>query len=156
MKILLAIDESKFSEAATKTVIEQTKPRDSEVHILHVIEVHSPQLPEMMASYPGAEHGRDSQRVLAEALLAKTAKLLRSKGLQVTTSFELGNPKSKIIDVASKWDADLIVVGSHGRNGLERFLLGSVSDTVARHAKCSVEIVRIPSRQSGGVRVPRK
>jgi nucleotide-binding universal stress UspA family protein len=143
MRILLAIDESKFSEAATKTVIAQAKPKESEVHILHVIEVRSPQLPEMMAYYPGAEHGRDAQRELAEALVAKTAKLLRAKGLQVTTGVELGIPKSTIIDVAEKWHADLIVIGSHGRTGLQRFMLGSVSDAVARHARCSVEIVRI-------------
>ena len=72
--------------------------------------------------------------------------MLRSKGLKVTTTVEQGDPKSKIIEAASKWHADLIVVGSHGRKGLEHFLLGSVSDAVARHAGCSVEIVRIPPK----------
>ena len=65
MKILLAIDESKFSEAATKVVILQAGPKGSEVRVLHVIEVYSPQLPEMRAYYPGAEHGRDAQLMLA-------------------------------------------------------------------------------------------
>jgi len=55
---------------------------------------------------------------------------------------ESGIPKVVIIDDAKKWGADLIVVGSHGRTGLDRFLLGSVSEAVARHAACSVEIVR--------------
>jgi nucleotide-binding universal stress UspA family protein len=49
-----------------------------------------------------------------------------------------------ILDTAAKWHADLIVIGSHGRKGLDRFLLGSVSEAVARHAPCSVQIVRVP------------
>jgi nucleotide-binding universal stress UspA family protein len=80
----------------------------------------------------------------AEALVTKVADELRSKGLKVTTVVEQGDPQSKIIDAAAKWHADLIVIGSHGRKGLEHFLLGSVSEAVARHAGCSVEIVRIP------------
>jgi nucleotide-binding universal stress UspA family protein len=79
----------------------------------------------------------------AEALVTKVADELRSKGLKVTTVVEQGDPKSMIIDAAAKWRADLIVIGSHGRKGLEHFLLGSVSEAVARHAGCSVEIVRI-------------
>jgi nucleotide-binding universal stress UspA family protein len=73
--------------------------------------------------------------------------MLRSKGLEVTTAVDWGDPRPKIIDDAAKWGADLIVVGSHGCKGLERFFLGSVSDAVARHAGCSVEIVRNPSRR---------
>jgi nucleotide-binding universal stress UspA family protein len=54
----------------------------------------------------------------------------------------LDGPKSIIMDEAEKWGADLIVVGSHGHRGIERFLLGSVSEGVALHAKCSVEVIR--------------
>ena len=144
MRILLAVDGSKLSEAATRTVITQARPQDTEVHILHVIDVLSNQLPEMMASYPGVEHDRDAQRKPAEALVGKTAQLVRNKCFRVTTAVELGSPKSKIIDTAAEWHADLIVLGSHGRTGLDRFLLGSLPDSVLRHAHCSVELVRIP------------
>ncbi len=48
----------------------------------------------------------------------------------------------KILDVANEWHADMIILGSHGRSGLGRFLLGSVSDGVVRHAHCSVEVIR--------------
>jgi nucleotide-binding universal stress UspA family protein len=48
-----------------------------------------------------------------------------------------------ILDDAEKWPADLIVLGSHGLKGLNRFLLGSVSDAVSRHAACSVQVVRV-------------
>ena len=55
----------------------------------------------------------------------------------------LGYARTTVVDVANQWHAGLIVVGSRGRTGLERVLLGSVSDYVARHASCSVEIVRL-------------
>jgi nucleotide-binding universal stress UspA family protein len=151
MRIFLAIDGSKFSEAATRNVIARARPGDDEVRVVFVIEVFSPQLPEAMIYYPGVEHGRDAQRLPAEALVAKTAELLRSKGVQVTTAVELGIPKSKIIDDAQEWNADLIVIGSHGRTGLDRFLMGSVADAVARHAHCSVEVVRVPQTPRDGL-----
>jgi len=53
-----------------------------------------------------------------------------------------GPPRTVILDEAESWDADLIVVGSHGYRAWERFLLGSVSQAVVSHAKCSVEVVR--------------
>lgn len=56
-----------------------------------------------------------------------------------------GDPKSQILDVAKEWKADMIVVGSHGRTGLNRFLMGSVSQGVVNHAHCSVEVVRAAS-----------
>jgi len=153
MRILLAVDGSKLSEAATRTVITQARPQDTEVHVLHVIDVLSTQLPEMMAAYPGVEHDRDAQRKPAEALVAKTAEMLRAKGLRVTTAVELGCPKSKIIDTAAESHVDLIVLGSHGRTGLDRFLMGSLPDSVLRHADCSVELVRLPRSAKGSKRI---
>jgi nucleotide-binding universal stress UspA family protein len=116
------------------------------VHVVHFIDVLTNQVPEMIAYYPGIEHARDAQRKPAEAMVAKTAELLRSKGLRVTTAVEMGSPKSKILDTAAEWHADLIVLGSHGRTTLDRFLMGSLPDSILRHATCSVELVRIPGR----------
>ena len=144
MRILLAIDDSKFSEAAAETVIEQARPHGTEVRILHVLE--SPPLlvaRELGGFEPALESALEFQKQQAEAVVAKAAELLRAQGLKVTAAVEMGDPKSKILDVAEEWQADLIVLGSHGRTGLNRFLMGSVSDAVARHACCSVEIVRI-------------
>jgi nucleotide-binding universal stress UspA family protein len=55
-----------------------------------------------------------------------------------------GSPRIVILEEAEEWGADLIVVGSHGYRAWERFLLGSVSQSVVSHAKCSVEVVRCP------------
>jgi nucleotide-binding universal stress UspA family protein len=53
-----------------------------------------------------------------------------------------GDPRSVILEEAKEWDADLIVVGSHGYTGIKRLLLGSVAQSVVSHAPCSVEVVR--------------
>ena len=68
--------------------------------------------------------------------------LLSEGGINVTSEIVSGNPKETIVDQAKAWDADLVVVGSHGRRGLKRWLLGSVSEAVATHAHCSVEVIR--------------
>ena len=144
MRILLAIDDSRFSQAAIETVIEQARPQDTDVRILHVVESPPLLIAREMGGYePVLETALESQKQNAEALVLKAAELLRARGLKVAATLEVGDPKSKILDVAEEWRADLIVVGLHGRRGFERFLMGSVSDAVARHAKCSVQIVRI-------------
>jgi nucleotide-binding universal stress UspA family protein len=148
MKILLAIDDSKFSKAAVQAVIERVGSKRAEVRVLHVVEPPSLLVTREMGGYEDAlDAVWEAESKRAATLVAKTAEGLRSKGLKVTTAVEQGDPKSKIVDAASKWHANLIVLGAHGRKGLERFLMGSVSDAVARHARCSVEIVRIPPRR---------
>jgi universal stress protein A len=146
MKILLAVDDSKFSEAALQAVLAQARPQDAEVRVLHVLEPPSLLLGREMGGYdPEFEAVWKALREQAKALVEKITGKLRASGFSVTPSLEEGDPTSKIIDAAKEWNADLIVLGSHGRKGLERFLMGSVADSVARHANCSVEIVRIPS-----------
>jgi len=146
MKILLAIDDSKFSEEATKTVIAQAQPQGTEVRVLHVTDSNPLFITgEMGAQIPDVSALQKAQLMRANALVERAAKELRAAGFKVTTAVEEGDPKTKIIDQAAEWHADLIIVGSHGRKGLDRFLLGSVSEAVARHARCSVEIVRNPS-----------
>jgi nucleotide-binding universal stress UspA family protein len=145
MKILLGVDDSKFSEAALQAVIGQNRPQETEVRVLHVVQpitVSGP--PQMSARYaPELEDQvKESQEFVDRAV-----QTLRTAGFKAQSAVEKGDIREKIIDAASEWHADLIVVGSHGRGGLRRFLLGSVAEFVARHARSSVEIVRIPARQ---------
>jgi nucleotide-binding universal stress UspA family protein len=147
MRILLAIDDSEPSEAAVKAVL--ARGAGTEVRVVHVVEPVQTLIPSLVA---GAELGlwrvaelealRDTTLREAKDLVARAAATLRAAGMVVTTSVEEGDPRSRIIDLAAGWPADIVVVGSHGRKGLNRFLLGSVSETVARHAPCSVEITR--------------
>jgi nucleotide-binding universal stress UspA family protein len=72
-------------------------------------------------------------------------KAAENTGLKITGEVIKGNPRSAILDEAESWGADFIILGSHGYTGLKRLLLGSVSQAVASHAKCSVEIIRHPA-----------
>ena len=146
MKVLLAIDDSKFSQAATQAVIDRFSSKDAEVRVLHVLTPFKPLTGEMGAQIVDTSALEQAELTQAKALVDGTAQRLRAARLNVTTAAEEGHPKRKIIDHAAEWHADLIVLGSHGRRGIDRFLLGSVSEAVARHAPCSVEIVRVPAQ----------
>jgi nucleotide-binding universal stress UspA family protein len=146
MKVLLAVDGSKFSEAAIQAVIAQAQADKTEVRVIHVVEPPTLLVAREMGGFdPALEQVWDVETKHAHTLVEKTAETLRAHGMKVTTSVEQGDPKSAIIDASKEWHADLIVLGSHGRNAFDRFLMGSVSEAIARHAHCSVEIVRIPS-----------
>jgi hypothetical protein len=73
----------------------------------------------------------------------------QSKPICASPATSSGHPVQEIVDRAEHWGADLIVVGSHGYRGFKRLLLGSVSQAVASHAQCSVEIVRSKLTASG-------
>jgi nucleotide-binding universal stress UspA family protein len=146
MKILLAIDDSRFSQAALRVVAAQFQPKHNQVRVLHVVEEISAYLTASMVPHlvdQAAQIEKDRQRQ-AKQMVQHAARLLRKTGFQASEAVETGDPKEEIVDHAEKWRADLIVLGSHGWKGLNRFLLGSVSEAVSRHAKCSVQIVRVP------------
>lgn len=142
MKVLLAIDDSKFSEAAAKSLAEQFRPPDTEVRVLHVVEPIAISEPPQMS--PGYYPELEDRLPHAREIVDRVGKTLSSAGFRVTTSVATGDARSIILEAAAEWHPDLIVLGSHGRKGLERFFLGSVSEAVARYAHCSVQIVRMP------------
>jgi nucleotide-binding universal stress UspA family protein len=137
MRILLPTDGSKFSEAATQAVISQCRPEGTEIRVLTVVD-----LPLMIPTLYAADFRNESLKN-GEDLVWQVQQPLTKAGYKVETAVEEGDPKAKIVDDAARWHADLIILGSHGRKGLDRFLMGSVSDAVARHAPCSVQVVRI-------------
>ncbi len=142
MKILIGIDDSKFSRDVVRATVTQFRTEHTEVRVLHVLEPIGPAPPQMAPGYaPELEDQKKPARELAE----RTAKELRSAGFKVDTAVAVGDIRERIIDSAAEWGAELIVVASHGQRGIQRFLLGSVAEFVARHAKCSVEIVRTPA-----------
>jgi nucleotide-binding universal stress UspA family protein len=146
MKILIAIDGSDFSQAALQSVIGRSWNAGTEIKVLHVVEPPAMFIGREMGAYdPEFETIWKAIREQAKDLVEKAAQQLRAAGFQVFTELVEGEPKSLIIDVANEWHADMVVVGSHGWSGLDRFLMGSVSEAVMRHAHCSVEIIRTPS-----------
>jgi nucleotide-binding universal stress UspA family protein len=144
MRILLAIDESHFSEEALRTVLAQMRTRGAEVRVLNVIDpvsgyVSADLFPHLVAHTARIEEDRQKQ---AKELVRGAARKLRKAGFKASEIVDIGDPKTKIVEHARKWRADLVVLGSHGLKGLDRFLMGSVSEAVSHHADCSVEIVR--------------
>jgi len=146
MTILLAIDDSPCSAAATRAVIDQFVPTHTRVHVLHADDWPQGMPPAMaFAEGPAAAQSvlglHRLRRTNAAALLENAADQLREAGFTTAASLREGDPRETILECAKELHDDLIVLGSHGKKGFER-MLGSVSDGVAHHAPCSVEIVR--------------
>jgi nucleotide-binding universal stress UspA family protein len=133
MKLLLAVDASSASQTAISEVAARPWPAGSRVEVLTVIETCEP--------WTLSEIVQEVQSV-SEKLVADAVNQLRAHGLQASAAVAQGDPKTVILEHAAKLGADLIVVGAHGMGAVERFLLGSVSRALLRHAHCSVEIVR--------------
>ncbi|HEV8488145.1 MAG TPA: universal stress protein [Blastocatellia bacterium] len=145
MKLLLAVDGSTFSDAAVEQIASRPWPEGTEVDVLSVAE--QPAYPMGEAAALPSSYYEEMEKIgqqQSRAAVDKAVERLRSgaSSLRVTANVVAGHPVQEIVDRAEQWDADLLVVGSHGYRGFKRLLLGSVSQAVASHAKCSVEIVR--------------
>jgi len=126
MKILLAFNGSKLSEAALHAVITQRGPENTEVKLLKVIPLDVTE-----------EEVRQAQATLD---LARQA--LRTAGFKAESTVLKDIVIESIVGVAEEWDADLIVLGWHGRTAMKRFLFGSMPAAVIHAAPCSVELVK--------------
>ena len=115
MRLLLAVDQSNFSQAAMQAVIAQYKPAETEVRIIHVVDLMNSPFPEMIECNAEIEHAPNIDRGPAEAHVAESAKLLRANGFETTTTVDWGEPRTKILEAATHWNTDTIVLGSHGR-----------------------------------------
>src|SRR5271157_5225749 len=112
MKILMGIDGSKFSEDVLRAIVKQFRTENTEVRVLHVLQPSAPAPPQMA---PGYAPELDDQKKPARELVERIADELRGAGFKVDTAVEVGDIRERIIDSAAEWSADLIVVGSHGR-----------------------------------------
>jgi nucleotide-binding universal stress UspA family protein len=152
MKVLLAIDGSETSHAAVDEVAHRPWPPGTTIKLFSVLELPFTPTPETWAlpeSYYSKIEAATKEQ--AEAAVTEATAQLRA-GLaaqtEIITEMRPGLAKNEIIHEAEQWGADLIVIGSHGYKGWQRFLLGSVSQAVAAHAPCSVEIVRHPEAKA--------
>jgi nucleotide-binding universal stress UspA family protein len=146
MKILLATDGSEHSKAMVKQFAGRTFSPNTKMRIISAYLGASYMLyaaPMGALSEYYAEADNYSLKAAEEAT-ENAATTLRKRNPEISLSATAikGSPKSVILEEAEKFGADLIVVGSHGHGAVAGFLLGSVSQAVALHAKCSVEIVR--------------
>jgi nucleotide-binding universal stress UspA family protein len=145
MKILMPTDGSACAERALQSIVTRPWPSGSQFKV-----VSCPEYPVMIGDYPffiqehlteiiktGEDHARES--------IEKSISFLQAGGLAVQTEVTepRDTPANAILSASQNWQADLIVIGSHGRRGFDRMILGSVSESVAMHAHCSVELVRL-------------
>jgi nucleotide-binding universal stress UspA family protein len=153
MKILLAVDGSPCSDAAVEEVGRRPWPEGSTVKVLTSYELPVPPthegwvLPVNYFNELDLALRKQSQNIVDEAIHKLKSK--SNKTISIDGAILPGPPQTVILDEAENWGADLIVVGSHGYRVWERFLLGSVSQAVVSHAKCSVEVVRCSRPRSG-------
>ncbi len=146
LKLLLATDGSECSQAAARSVAQRPWAAGTAFRILSVVE---PPVPLLRTSFfsPGImEELRRRDMQQAQEAVSSAESILFEAGLEVTSAVAVpaATSKERILSEAAEWGVDLIVLGSHGRRGVNRLLLGSVSEAVALHSNCSVEIIRLP------------
>jgi nucleotide-binding universal stress UspA family protein len=145
MKIIIATDGSPYSLAMVKEFANRPLAPKTKVKIISVYEGAALMNTVPMGVLSEYYDASDANSLnFAENALEKAATIIRNKNpeLSIITAAIKGVPKNVILEEAEAFNADLIVLGSHGYGVIDRFLLGSVSQSVALHAKCSVEIVR--------------
>lgn len=142
MKVLIPIEGSKYSQAALESVVNRRWPDNTEIRLVNVIRPV-----EMLLPLPDSQHSKVQQH----EDIKSTRELLndmvqdispRLPNCTVDSIVLVGHIPESIVQHAKEWTADLIVVGSHGRKGIDLVLLGSVSRAVLEHAPCPVLTVR--------------
>ncbi|RYJ13670.1 universal stress protein [Halogeometricum borinquense] len=136
-RILVPTDGSKASQGAIKHAIDIAKQYDATIHALYVVD---------SGTYSSLEAGSN---IVAEALRGEGEKAVEQvvsaaddAGVEVTTSVQNGTAHRGILNYTEENDCDLVVMGTHGRSGLDRYLLGSVTEKIVRSSDVPVLTVR--------------
>lgn len=151
--VLCPTDFSDVSARAETYAAALARHYDASLHLLHV----DPPMP-VMAPYgeiPVDARMFEEQREVAIADLAAAGERARQQGISVEVTMRGGQPAREILAVAASTGADLLVIGTHGRGGVEHLLLGSVAEKIMRKAACPVLVVPPGAHPEGGVRFTR-
>jgi nucleotide-binding universal stress UspA family protein len=146
-KILVATDFSPKAESATRHAVELAKRFDAELVLLHVNTPPEPPPAGMVVSTRAISQVStliEKIRAETEEELEGLAARLKGGGVAVTTKLTIDHPDVAIADTASEVGADLVVTGTHGRTGIQRFLLGSTAERVVRLSEVPVLVSRPP------------
>jgi nucleotide-binding universal stress UspA family protein len=135
-RVLLATDGSPDAMLAAQSAVELCERTGSELHVVHVGEY-------LPTFYAQTEEEPAQLRAEAQRLLDEQTERIRAAGGQLTQAhLRLGRPAEQIVNLSEELGIGVIVIGSRGLSALRRVLMGSVSDTVVRHAHCPVFVVR--------------
>ena len=145
MKVMIAVDGSDCSTVALESVAERAWAEGTEFLVFSVVEPLKPDYAFWHTAYvPLLEETQAEIRQAAQEMVDKNVEFLKTSfpGYPVDGQVVEGGIRDSILDRAREWQADFIVMGSHGRAGLGKYLLGSVAEAVTRRAPCSVEVIR--------------
>ena len=148
-RILIAVDDSSYSEQAVNYGVLLAKNLGSKITLVHVDEIPisspysaDPLLNESPAMIPELMHIQEE----ASKLLFKKIKDQYGDVVEMSTVTKIGRAQDEILSVADDCKADMIILGTHGRTGFDHFISGSVSEGVARRSKCPVLIIPNPEK----------
>lgn len=144
-KVLVPLDGSELAERALPHAKTLAKRFSSKIFLLRVV-MPSPALTEIE---PVAIDIQRAQITEAEEYLRRIRESLEAESLDVQAEVAVGAPAETIIDYAAEHDVRLIVMHTHGRSGISRWVYGSVADRVLRGAKCPVLLVRTAQEGPG-------
>ena len=141
--VLLATDGSKDAELAATTALELANSTSSELHLVLVEEPPYAYVdPSGYPYFPDAKLEHELERQARVRLDAEVQKRRSAGGAVAQAHLRVGDAAAEIVDLAEDIGAGLVVMGSRGLGGIRRALMGSVSDSVVRHAHCPVLVVR--------------
>lgn len=153
-RILIGIDNSPYSEHAAKYGFDIAHKFDAKVALVHIVEpiLMPPSAGMDPLSSPVAMPVNDAeimdvQNDMSENLLVRIENKF-GKGMQVTHFNEFGDTADGIIDCSRDFKADLIILGTHSRSGIDRLLMGSVAEHVVRHSEVPVLVVPMKESES--------
>lgn len=138
--VLLPMDGSDQAMHAFEHVL--VEHADAKVTVLHVIDPARATYGAQAGIPPASEEWFEAEEARAESLFEGVRERAAEAGLDLETATEVGQPSRVIVDYAAEHDVDHVVIGSHGRRGLSRVLLGSVAELVVRRSPVPVTVVR--------------
>lgn len=147
MRILLAVEDKLFGEAIAEFAARHQWPEQSEFRVLHVVEPVFNVVPPAQAD-SSANYIEEKFRAGKSLVLSVGTRIRQAlPTVPLTEEVAEGNPKDVILETATSWNADLVMIGSHGRTGIGKLLLGSVSLSILNSAPCSVILIKLPAAE---------
>jgi nucleotide-binding universal stress UspA family protein len=142
-KILVAVDGGAPATRAAATAHALAVDLKAKLRLFHAVELPAKEAHDAISSEDARRQSdRESREIIAN-LIGMLSHDLRPEGL-----WRIGDAANEILRAAGEWNADLLVLGSHGRDGVARMILGSVAEKVMRRASCPVLVIKASEKDS--------
>lgn len=145
MKVLIPIDDKQYAKAISEFILNHSWPDNIEFKLLFVYESMLLQEVVTPQAFEQLEAASEYRQSFGRSLIMDVGTQIRLKfpSAKIEERLQEGEPKLVILDLIKEWKPDLVVMGSHKKGAIERFLLGSVSLAVLTHAPCSVMTIKV-------------